>query len=184
MACTKCQNSSTSNCGCKDTAYTTVKTYTCPADDVCPTPAPCSEYVSTACTYYSNSGILDIGLEPGRSLQSIIQQLIIRTGDTPNCADPCSTCQSTWNLYVTDVTGTTITIAWDASNTAESYQIEYQPLVDGCNLSTWTLVTPQTTLINTIGNLTPNTLYAFRVNAICDTGNCYSVIITQRTNLS
>lgn len=182
MACTKCGNKR-SNCGCKDSAYTTVKTYTCPADEACPTPSPCSEYVDTRCTFQNGFGIWDMGIEDGRSLQSIIQQMIIRTGSTPDCADPCSDCQSTWNLYTIGQTSTTIAIEWSASATAESYQVEYQPVpVDGCTLGVWTLLTSQTTLTANIGSLTANTEYLIRVNAVCgEAGNCYSVIIRVST---
>lgn len=178
MACTKCQNTSTSNCGCKDTAYTTVKTYTCPPDQQCPVPTPCSEYVDSRCTVYHGAGIWEMGIEDGRSLQSIIQQLIIRTGDTPDCADPCSTCQSTWNVFPVSATSTSITLAWEASATAVSYQVEYQAVpVNPCTLGTWLLLTSQTTLTATIGNLTASTEYLIRVNSICASGNCYSVTI-------
>jgi len=181
MSCTSCGSTNTS-CGCKDAPYTTVKTYTCPADSACPVPSPCSEYVDTRCTYYNGAGIWEMGIEDGRSLQSIIQQMIIRTGADPECADPCSTCQATWNVFLASATSTTLTIAWEASATANTYQIEYQALpVDPCTLSTWTLVTAQTTLTNTIGSLTANTYYLVRINAICDTGNCYSVTIKVKT---
>jgi hypothetical protein len=123
-----------------------------------------------------------LGIEDGRSLQSIIQQLIIRTGDTPACADPCSTCQATWNLFPVSTSSTTITIAWEASATATSYQVEYQPVpVDPCTLGSWTLLVSQTTLTATIGSLTPNTAYLIRVNAICALGNCYSITIKVST---
>jgi len=183
MACSKCQNSSsTANCGCKDTPYTTVKTYTCPPDQQCPVPNPCSEYVDTRCTYYNGAGIWEMGIEEGRSLQSIIQQMIIRTGADPECADPCSTCQATWNVFLASATSTTLTIAWEASATANTYQIEYQALpVDPCDLGTWTLIASQTTLTNTIGSLTANTYYLVRIKSTCDTGNCYSVTIKVKT---
>lgn len=178
MACTKCQNTSTSNCGCKDSAYTTAKTYSCPPDQQCPVPNPCPEYVDTRCTYYNGAGIWEMGIEDGRSLQSIIQQLIIRTGADPECADPCSTCQATWNVFPVSATSTTLTIAWEASATANNYQVEYQMVpVNPCSLGTWTLLPLQTSLTATISNLAPGASYLVRVNSVCDSGNCYSVTI-------
>jgi len=181
MACSKC-NSQNTACGCKDAPYTTMPSYSCPPDEQCPVPNPCSEYVDTRCTYYNGAGIWEMGIEDGRSLQSIIQQLIIRTGDTPECADPCSPCQATWNVFPAAVTGTTITIAWEASATANSYQVEYQLVpVDPCVLGTWTLLPTQTTLTAVISSLSSNSEYLIIVNSICDTGNCYSVTIKVKT---
>ena len=181
MNCTTCGNTN-SNCGCKDAPYTTVKTYTCPPDQQCPVPNPCSEYVDTRCTYYNGAGIWEMGIEDGRSLQSIIQQMVIRTGDTPGCADPCSTCQATWNVFPASVTSTTINVAWEPSATANTYQVEYQILpVDPCDLGSWSLLASQTTTSANIGSLTPNSFYLIRVNSICTSGNCYSVTIKVKT---
>jgi hypothetical protein len=84
MSCKKCGNSNT-NCGCKDTAYTTVKTYTCPPDTACPAPLKCSEFFDAACVYMTD-GIADAGILPGSSLESIIQQLIMLVTN-PSCVD-------------------------------------------------------------------------------------------------
>lgn len=179
MACTNCQNSSTSNCGCKDAPYTTVKTYSCPPDQQCPVPVPCSEYMDARCTTYNGSGIVELGLAQGASLQRIIQQLTILTlGTTPSAGDPCSACQATWNLFLVSATSTTLTIAWEPSLTANTYQVEFQqsPL-NSCTPGTWSLLPAQTTLTATIGNRAPNTAYIIRVRSICDTSSVYSVTI-------
>ena len=84
MSCKKCGNSNT-NCGCKDTAYTTVRTYTCPPDSACPTPLKCSEFFDAACVFMTD-GIADAGIQPGSSLESIIQQLIMLVTN-PACVD-------------------------------------------------------------------------------------------------
>jgi hypothetical protein len=181
MACSKCNNQNT-KCGCQDAPYTTMPSYSCPPDSQCPVPNPCSEYVDTRCTYYNGAGIWEMGIEDGRSLQSIIQQLILRTGATPDAADPCSTCQATWNLFPVVTTSTSITIAWEASATANTYQVEYQTVpVNPCTLGTWTLLPSQTALTANITSLTANTEYLIRVNALCDTGSAYSVIIKVST---
>lgn len=183
MACSKCNscNSTNNKCGCKDTALPTPPVYTCPPNEACPVPSPCSEYVDTACSFYNN-GIWEMGIEDGRSLQSIIQQMIIRTGADPECADPCSTCQATWNVFLAQIGQTTATISWEASATANVYQVEYQALpVDPCTLGTWSLLASQTTLTAAITGLTANTFYLVRINSICDGGNCYSVTIKIKT---
>jgi hypothetical protein len=63
MSCQKCGTTNTS-CGCKDTAYTTVKTFTCPPDTLCPTPIKCSQFFDAACVYLTD-GIVDAGIQPG-----------------------------------------------------------------------------------------------------------------------
>jgi hypothetical protein len=183
MACKKC-GTSNKNCGCTDTPYTTVKTYTCPPDVGCPVPSPCAEYNDSACTVYSGADIWELGGPSNRSVQSIIQQLIIKTGNFSDCADPCSTCQSTWNVFLADATSTTLTIAWDASATAVTYQVEYQLLPeDGCTLGTWLLVASQTTQTTVLTGLTASTSYLVRVNSICASGNCYSVTLKVNTTV-
>lgn len=84
MSCSKC-GSVSSGCGCKDTAYTTPKVYTCPPDTSCPQPVRCSEFLDAACVFL-NDGIADAGIQPGSSLESIIQQLILLVTN-PGCVD-------------------------------------------------------------------------------------------------
>jgi hypothetical protein len=84
MSCSKC-GSVTTSCGCKDTAYTTPKVYTCPPDTSCPQPVRCSEFMDAACIFL-NDGIADAGIQPGSSLESIVQQLILLVTN-PGCVD-------------------------------------------------------------------------------------------------
>lgn len=84
MSCSKC-GSVTASCGCKDTAYTTPKVYTCPPDTSCPQPVRCSEFMDAACIFL-NDGIADAGIQPGSSLESIVQQLIL-LATNPGCVD-------------------------------------------------------------------------------------------------
>jgi len=84
MSCQKCGTTNTS-CGCKDTAYTTVKTFTCPPDTLCPTPIKCSQFFDAACVYLTD-GIVDAGIQPGSSLESIVQQLVLLVTN-PGCVD-------------------------------------------------------------------------------------------------
>ncbi len=69
MSCKKCASGS-KVCGCKDTAYTTPVVTTClPA-----CPPRCSEYMSAACIVLSD-GINDLGIQPGETLDSILQRI-------------------------------------------------------------------------------------------------------------
>jgi len=72
MSCKKCASGS-KVCGCKDTAYTTPVVTTClPA-----CPPRCSEYMSAACIVLSD-GINDLGIQPGETLDSILQRIAIQ----------------------------------------------------------------------------------------------------------
>ena len=84
MSCSKCGSVNTS-CGCNDTAYATVKTFTCPPDTLCPTPIKCSQFLDAACVYLTD-GIVDAGIQPGSSLESIVQQLVLLVTN-PGCVD-------------------------------------------------------------------------------------------------
>jgi hypothetical protein len=84
MSCSNC-GSKTAGCGCTDTAYTTPKVYTCPPDTSCPQPVRCSEFMDAACIFL-NDGIADAGIQPGSSLESILQQLILLVTN-PGCVD-------------------------------------------------------------------------------------------------
>ena len=71
MSCKKCASGS-KVCGCKDTAYTTPVVTTClPA-----CPPRCSEYMSAACIVLSD-GINDLGIQPGETLDSILQRIAL-----------------------------------------------------------------------------------------------------------
>lgn len=71
MSCKKCASGS-KTCGCKDTAYTTPVVTTC----VPACPPRCSEYMSAACIVLSD-GINDLGIQPGETLESILQRITL-----------------------------------------------------------------------------------------------------------
>lgn len=179
--CSKC-NSGNNKCGCTDSPYTTVKTYTCPPDEQCPTPTPCSEYVDTACVIYNNAGIVELGISDGTSLQEILQKLAIILDDLglPACADPTSACQATFNVYPTDVSSTSITLSWSPNPTAVTYVVEYKTAA----AVIWNVLPAQPAANPTqilINNLTANTEYYVRVLSTCALGNCYSATISITT---
>ncbi len=170
MACSQC--GSTKSCGCKDLALTTIPVYKCPPDTRCPNPEPCSEIVDAACIMYTGPDILELGVNYGDRFNTIIQKLILFTTN-PTCVDVTSTCQSTSTLALVGLTNTTITIGWALSPTAINYQVEYK----ASNSNIWllnTIVGPAITA-DVITALVPSTSYDVRVNAICNSGNCYSV---------
>jgi len=166
-------------CGCTDTPYTTVKTYTCPPDEQCPTPSPCSEYVDSACVFYNKAGLVEFGIEEGTSLQEIIQKIVIALDGIglPACVDPTSACQSVFNVYPADVSITSVTLSWAPNSTAVTYVVEYKTAAS----MVWTLLPAQPAANPTqvlINNLTANTEYYFRVLTNCSVGSCYSTIIS------
>jgi hypothetical protein len=71
MSCKKCASGS-KVCGCKDTAYTTPVVTTC----VPACPPRCAEYMSAACIVLSD-GINDLGIQPGETLESILQRITL-----------------------------------------------------------------------------------------------------------
>lgn len=179
MACSKC-GTKTAGCGCSDTAYTTAPQTSCPPNTQCPTPEICSEYVNTRCVYSAQIGILGLGIDPNESMQQILQRLDILLGATPGCADPTSACQSTTLVYPVEITQTTATFSWEASSTADDYQVEYKLSSAGG----WTLLPVQAATEPTqilITGLTANSTYYVRVNSICPVGNCYSATLIFNT---
>jgi hypothetical protein len=83
MRCSNCNKNSTL-CGCSDAPLTTNVQAVCEPNAQCPTPIPCSEYVSTACVY-SKDGLADVGIDPGDSLEAVIQKLVLFITN-PNCS--------------------------------------------------------------------------------------------------
>lgn len=78
MACQNC-NSTNDKCGCKDTALTT------PIASNCVTPCipGCEEYTNAKCVILTD-GVNDIGIQPGDTLESIIQRLVLAITN-PEC---------------------------------------------------------------------------------------------------
>jgi len=90
-------------------------------------------------------------------------------------------CRSVLGLHSTNVTQTTIELAWLAEISSNSYQVEYKE----ASSSSWTLNPAITTNpanpTDLIAGLTAGTDYHIRVNNICNAGNCFSVTILVRT---
>jgi hypothetical protein len=84
MSCSKCGTSNT-DCGCKDTPYTTPMPANSQPNASCPTPSKCSEYMDAACVYL-NDGIYDANIPPQTSVEEAIQQLTLMITN-PECTD-------------------------------------------------------------------------------------------------
>ena len=167
-------------CGCDDGPLKTIPVYVCPPDSQCPTPQLCDEFIDPMCVSFQHFGIPDIGVTIGMSLAEVMQRQSIALDD-PTCLDPLSSCQSSTLIYPASKTDTTILVAWMPSATAVSYQLEYKEESSG----TWLLLPSQASGLPTqaqITGLITGTTYTIRVNSTCGVGNCYSAIITVKTN--
>ena len=80
------------------------------------------------------------------------------------------------NLYVSEFTDETITIAWAPGYMESSWELEYSE--DG---STWTSEGVVSTSPYVISNLTSNTLYYIRLRSICGSDNSNWAQVTHRT---
>lgn len=170
----------TDECGCKDTALEIPANFSNdPA--VCPDPEPCSELFDMACICYNGPPIVDLGINPGDRFDDILQILILGITN-PGCILPGNACISALNVTTipTVCTSNSITVTWDLSATAVNYQVEYKESTG----STWLLlpIVGPTVTQDTMGGLTPDTWYDIRVNAICASGNCYSLTMQIKTD--
>ena len=165
MSCQSC-GSITRTCGCTDTPYTTPIASTC----VTACPPKCAEYYDAACTLIKD-GIVDIGIQAGDSMESIVQRLVIYLTNEA-CLDTTAIPVKT-NV----ITPLTIDLVWGAVTGATGYQVEYKVP----SAVTWTLLPVQTSTSVTIGGLIPATEYYIRVNTTTELDNCYSVTISAST---
>jgi len=172
-------NQTNKGCGCEDSALRTIPVYPCPPDGNCPNPSTCDEYIDISCVIFPY-GLSQIRVPPGMSLMEFLQRSAIQSVD-PSCIDQGSACQSSTYIYPINKTTTTILLGWYPSATAVSYQVEYKEESSG----TWILFPVQSAANPTqlmISGLITGTTYNIRVNATCGVGNCYSAIITVKTN--
>src|SRR3990172_8812527 len=128
MSCLRCGKSS-QNCGCKDGPFTTVPGCDCPQDINCPTPQKCVEFVDTACVLLKDYQIADTGFEENTTLAQMLQIISLYLTN-PSCITPGNSCLSTPYVYPYQIISSSISIAWKASPTAISYQVEYKQLGD------------------------------------------------------
>ena len=88
-------------------------------------------------------------------------------------------CLSPYGLEFSNITTGSVTLNWTGSANVTSYNIEFKLITAG----TWNLLTPviAPTTSATIIGLTPDTVYEFRINAVCTETTCYSLTVKERT---
>lgn len=178
MACSNCGKAN-KDCGCKDGPFTTVPGCPCPPDFNCPVPQKCVESIDSACVFLNDYSIVDTGLPENATLEQIIQMFSLWFTN-PGCINPASPCQSVPYFFPTQITSTSIALAWYASPTATSYQVEWKHI----SQALWTQLPVQTTPtpnVAVISPLLPANTYFVRVNTFCTVGNCYSVTLRINT---
>lgn len=178
MACSNCGKTSVP-CGCKDGPFTTAPGCPCPPDLNCPIPQKCVEKIDSACIFLNDYALVDTGLPQNVTLEQIIQMFSLWFTN-PGCITPASGCQSVPYVYPTQITSSSIAIAWNPSPTATMYQVEWKHI----SQAVWTLMPFQftpTPNVAVITPLLPADTYFVRVNTICSAGNCYSVTLRINT---
>jgi len=88
-------------------------------------------------------------------------------------------CLSPLNIDFSNITTTSIEIEWEGSNNVVNYSIEFK---ESSSL-TWNMLPPVVapTISATIIGLTPDTVFDFRINALCATRSCYSLTVREKT---
>ena len=162
-------------CGCEDQPLTTnppCETGT----SSCPTPDPCPETFALGCVVYTGDTIVDLGITNGERLDVILQRLTLWLTN-PGCITPGFDCQAVLGFQSSNITSTSVDIAWLAAPSATGYSIEYKL----ASALTWNITATTANTYAVLGMLTPNSDYQIRVNAICPSGTCFSVTIQIKT---
>jgi hypothetical protein len=137
------------------------------------------EKIDSACVFLKDYSIVDSGFPQNASLEQMLQMISLFMSN-PGCINPASPCQSVPYVYPTHVTSSSIAIAWYASPTATSYQVEYWNI----NQLTPTLLPFQfipTPNVAVMVNLLANSTYFVKVNTLCAAGGCSSVTLRINT---
>jgi hypothetical protein len=137
------------------------------------------EKIDSACVFLNDYSIVDTGLPENVTLEQIIQMFSLFFTN-PGCITPSSPCQSVPYVYPTQITPSSIAIAWYPSPTATQYQVEYWNINQAIPTLMPVQFTP-TPNVAVIVNLLPNSTYFVKVNTFCTTGNCYSVTLRINT---
>lgn len=166
-------------CGCDDHPLGTPPP--CEIGTVtCPNPDPCAETFSAACVVYTGDSIVDLGINRGDRLDSILQRIGLFLTN-PGCITSGSTCLAVIDLHSTSIGTSTVVLAWSAVATATNYTVEYKAV----GALTWILnptIAISANPTDTIAGLVTGTEYDIRVNAGCALGSCYSLTIRVKTN--
>lgn len=156
-------------CGCEDKPITTClpcMTLPCNNGDQCP------ETFSAGCVVYTGDTIVDLNIQKGDRLDSIIQKMAL-LATNPGCAYPTSPCQSVLGLQTTSIYASVASLKWFAVSGATGYQVQYKVF----GTSAWSINPVTTNLYDNIGPLTPNTTYWVNVISFCGSNACQSLTI-------
>jgi len=172
MACNKCGYTKSSPCACEDHGLTTPCSYTdCKRDastEVCED-IQCAECVQwcqdTFCI--SNGSGNTFCVNKGDRLDLILQRMALFIA-TPACVEGAIS-----HLFSGTVTSTSVELFWTGIPTGTSGIKVYKAEAAGA-YSLVEAVTPFTTTY-TVGSLTPNTAYKFKVQAAVSGVDCDSV---------
>lgn len=173
MSCKKCNKD---NCSCEGPIHVP-PTFNCVKE--CKPKDKCVDLFPMQCVCYQGPDILELDIKSGDKLDEIIQKLILKDYNA-NCSnfEDSSACLSVLNLTVYNLTETSIALSWDPTSNANSYIVEYRKV----GSTTWNL-SPSIIAPTAIElyNLEKDTVYEFRVNAICTSSTCYSLTIRVKT---
>jgi hypothetical protein len=178
MACSTCNCTNNTTCGCKDLPLTTAPVYTCPPDITCPDPTPCYETIQDTCVKHGNYSIINFGalladgnsypaLPAGASLENAYQAMSVQDVD--------DTCLPPINVHPSYIGTTAIILNWEDTG-ADTYTVDYGT-VPGPYTTSPTLTSPTFTLTL----LNSNTNYYFRVRTNCDGDGSISALIMIKT---
>lgn len=186
--CKKCKCDS-KYCGCADKAHPVAPPCTQGTAD-CPDPETCAETFSAECIVYTGDDIPQFGIKKGDRVDDIIQRIALWFLNN-SCINPYTSFPSTPNTclsvtgFRTNVIGSTfVELVWTQVGTAGvTYTVAYST-----DATTWIGISPalpQSPTTNnyfSVGNLTANTTYYFKIITNClPSGSCDSLIIKVKT---
>lgn len=182
MGCSN--NTSTSGgCGCGSSTSSSAVAAPCAPPCASAVAGNCVEYMNAACTVMNDS-IKEYGIQKGDTVESVLQRLILAITN-PACVT-LNFAYSPIALQSTNITNSTITVAWGASDDNPSgtpvYEVQYK--LNDPGIPTWTLLPQQNTNTVTITGLLSMNSYEIRVLPVFPNGNnssCYSVTIIVTT---
>jgi hypothetical protein len=170
-------NCKTKNCGCLDTGLTTPSPCSCNVA-ICCNPPACPETFNDCCIIHMGDPIVNLHINTGDALCTILQKLAIYITVNPTCIDPTNLCGSALNFQTTSITSSVVNLYWDPILSATSYRVEYSIAGSGV----WIPTLPITINTAAITGLTSNTEYYVRVLTGClGIYDCTSVTLSFKT---
>jgi len=132
-----------------------------------------------ACIYWNGPAIPSLDINPGDTMDEILQKLILLSTNT-GCVITGSPCFSPLNVFADMITDTSMQINWDIVLGGVDYEVEYKEAAAVSWLTNPAVLHP--TNQDIIGGLTPDTDYHIRVKANCTPPDtCYSIVFQVKT---